>query len=208
MSGASVMSTVYHRRTMNDITNKSEGVYDEILQRYTIYSTFINSGRNIFTGADLTLTVLPLKNLRCMWYTNVYNQDFYADLDSYVVEKSNLTFSSMLNLMYNYKNFRFQLMGNYRAATENLTGSTEPLYWINATVNADFFKRKMSIRLGMMDVFNWREHSASVSTPTYSSVSSSKQKSQFFTFGLTFRFGRTELERQQKQPDMPAAQPM
>ena len=143
-----------------------------------------------------------------MWYTNVYNQDFYADLDSYVVEKSNLTFSSMLNLMYNYKNFRFQLMGNYRAATENLTGSTEPLYWINATVNADFFKRKMSIRLGMMDVFNWREHSASVSTPTYSSVSSSKQKSQFFTFGLTFRFGRTELERQQKQPDMPAAQPM
>ena len=99
-------------------------------------------------------------------------------------------------------------MGNYRAASESLIGSTEPQYWINATVNADFFKRKMSLRVGMMDVFNWREQSSTVSTPTYSSVSSSKQKSQFVTFGLTFRFGRTELERQQKQPDMSAPTPM
>ncbi len=205
-SGGSFSATLYHRRTMNDITNQSEGVFDQILGRYTVYNTYVNAGKNIYNGADFTITIRPVSDLRLIWYTNLYNQTVYADLGSYVVDKNDFTYDSRLTFMYNYKNLRFHLNGNYRAASETLTGSVDPSYWINATFSADFMNRKLSVRLGVMDIFNWMERSYTTTTPTYISTGSSKQKSQFLTFGLTFRFGKIELERMQKQPDMSMSQ--
>lgn len=205
-SGGSFSATLYHRRTMNDITNQSEGVFDQILGRYTIYNTYVNAGKNIYNGADFTITVRPVSDLRVIWYTNLYNQNVYADLGTYVVDKHDFTYDSRLTLMYNYKIFRFHLNGNYRAASETLNGSVDPTYWINATFSADFLNRKLSVRMGVMDIFNWMERSYTTTTPTFISTGSSKQKSQFITFGLTFRFGKMELERMQKQPDISVPQ--
>jgi hypothetical protein len=200
-SGASISATAFHRRTLNDITQRTDGVFDTILGRYTIYTTFVNAGKTIFNGADFTVSFNPVKNLRMVWYTNAYHQNFYADFDTYVIDKSDFTFNSRLMFMYNISLFRIQLMGNYRSASQNLTGSEDPTYWMNLTVNADLFNNKLSLRLGMMDVFNWMERNVSTTTPSYISTSSSKQKSQYLTFGITFRFGKIELERMQRQPD-------
>lgn len=199
-SGTSISSTIYHRRTNNDITYKSEGKFDQTYDRFTIFSTYINAGKNIYNGADFTINYSPIKNLRFIWYTNIYDQSFYADLGSYVIDKNDFAYNSRLTLMYNYKNIRMHIIGNYRSASDNIFGRTEPDYWINASLNADFFKRKLSLRLGMMDVFNWMERVSSTSTPTYISLSSSKHRSQFVNFGITFRFGKIELEKPQMAP--------
>jgi len=200
-SGTSISATVYHRRTRNDITYKSESAFDSIYNRYTIFSTHINAGKNIYNGADFTINYSPIKSLRLIWYTNLYDQSFYADLGSYIIDKNDFAYNSRLTLMYNFKNIRMHLIGNYRSASENVFGRTEPNYWINASVNADFYNRKLSLRLGMMDVFNWMERVSSTSTPTYISLSSSKLRSQFVNFGITFRFGKVELEK----PQMPSS---
>lgn len=201
-SGSSISATLYHRRTLHDITDKSEGVYDSLLNRYTIYSTYINAGKRIFTGLDLTAMWRPSKAYRIMLNFNLYDQDFYADLGSYIVDKHNLTYNGKLIFMWNYKNLRFNLTGVYRAASANLQGSDEPTYWINSTINADLFDRKLSLRLGMQDIFNWLENSSSTNTPSVISESYSKSKSQYLTFGITFRFGKVELEQQQMQPNV------
>ncbi len=199
-SGSSVSATIYHRRTNLDITTKSEGIFDTLLNRYTIYSTYINAGKRINTGGDFTITWVPKRSTRLMLNTNVYYQDFYADLDSYIIDKENLTYDAKLIFMWNYKFLRLNITCIYRAAAINLQGTSEDNYFINASVNADFFKKKMSVRLGMQDIFNWQENNTTTKTPTYYSENFSKNRSQFLTFGITFRFGKIELERKQMPP--------
>lgn len=199
-SGSSVSTTVYHRRTNLDITNSREAVFDSLLNRYTIYMTFVNAGKNINTGGDITLTYRPKPAWRFMLNFNMYNQDFYADLGSYVVDKHEFTWDSKLIIMWNYKFLRLNVMGVYRAASASLQGTTEPAYFTNATVNADLFDKKLSIRLGMQDIFNWQERRSNTNTPTYIVESYSKNKSQFLTFGITFRFGKVEMEQNQMPP--------
>ncbi|HBG71310.1 MAG: hypothetical protein A2W93_01660 [Bacteroidetes bacterium GWF2_43_63] len=199
-NGSSISTTLYHRRTNLDITTKSEGVYDTLLNRYTIYSTYINAGKNINTGGDFTVTWRPKPAYRIMFNANVYYQDFYADLGSYKVDKSNLTYDGKLIFMWNYKILRLNVMGIYRAASASLQGSSEDTYFVNANLNVDLFKKKLSIRLGMQDIFNWQESNTITNTPTYYSENYSKNRSQFLTFGITVRLGKIELEQSQMPP--------
>lgn len=193
--GSNIMATLYHRRTNLDITRTSTSLFDTLLNRYTVYSTYINSGKNIFTGADLTLNWVPKPMYRIMFNMNLFNEDIYADLGDYVVDKDNFTWDSKLIFMLNLGIFRLNVMGIYRAADQTLTGSVDDIYFINATASADLFNRKLSLRFGMMDVFNMMERNSATNTPTYISLSSSKRKSQYLTFGITFRFGKLELEQ-------------
>ena len=202
-SGHSISSTLYHRRTMRDITNKTEGIYDSLLNRYTTYSTYVNAGKNIFTGLDLSLTLKIKKMSRIMLSMDAYNVDINADLGTYTVDKNDLTYNAKIIYMLNYKFLRFNLMGIYRAANSSLMGRSEPTYFMNATLNADFFNKKMSVRLGMQDIFNWMKNDETTNTPTIISNSVSKYTSQYFTFGLTFRFGKVELDKGQMQNQAP-----
>lgn len=205
-SGSSINATLYHRRTNLDITTKTEGIFDTILGRYTFYSTYINAGKRIHTGVDLSASWKINSSLRLMGSMTFYDQDFYADLGSYIVDKHNFTYNSRLIVMWNYKMIRLNINGNYRGATQELQENLKPTYFINATVNADFFNKKMSIRFGMQDIFNWMERIQTVQSPTIISSNYSKSKSQYFTFGLTFRFGKIELEQQQIPPQSPGVQ--
>ena len=202
-SGSSISASIYHRRTNLDITRKTEAAFDTLLDRYTVYTSYINAGKNIFTGADVTLTWRIKTAYRLMFNVNFYHQDIFADLNSYIIDKEDYTYNGKLIFMWNYKLFRVNIMGIYRAAEESMQGAEEASYWINANASADLFNRKMSLRFGMNDVFNWNERNFSISTPTFISSSSSKRKSQFLTFGITFRFGKLELEQQQKPPQNP-----
>lgn len=200
-SGNSLSATLYYRRTMRDITSKTEGIYDPFLSRYTVYDTYINAGKSIFTGADATYTFKIKKSSRLMLNFNLYDQDFSADLGTYTVDKHSLTYNGKMIYMWNYKFLRLNVTGIYRAAAASIQGNEEPTYFINATVSADLFDKKMSVRLGMQDIFNWLENTSSMNTPTIVSTSTSKSNSQYFTFGITFRFGKVELEQQQMQPN-------
>lgn len=192
--GSSISATVYHRRTLRDITNKSEGVFDTLFNKYIVYSTYINAGKNISTGGDLSAVWVPTPAYRIMFNVNLYNQHFKADLGSYKIDKSSFTYDSKIIFMWNYKFLRLNIMAFYKGATENLQGNSKPNYFINAHVSADLFKRKLSLRLGMQDIFNWQKSDDETITPSYISKTYSKNRTQFLTFGVTVRLGKIELE--------------
>lgn len=70
---------------------------------------------------------------------------------------------------------------------------------MNFGVRADFFKRKMSAFINVQDIFNWgkRIGSGSKNTNPYylTDVTSKTVNSRFISAGLTFRFGKMELEK-------------
>lgn len=191
--------SLYHRRTNKSQTNTMEAVYDSYLQRYTLYSFMTNSGMDIFTGGDVTFTFRPKPFLNVMINGNFYNKDIYADLGSYVVSKNDFSYDGKLIVSgFFLKNYQFQMMGFYRSKSPSLMGTTSDMFFVNASLKADFFKRKMSLSISAQDIFNTQKSTQITQTPTLISTDKSWSNSRCYVIGLTFRFGKIELEKEQK----------
>ena len=174
-NGSALNVSIYHRNTNQSISSVIFSVYDTIIQRTTLFSTYGNSGHDIFTGGEFTITLRPLKSLNIMMTNNVYNKIIDADLGMYKVYKNDFSFDNRTTVMYTIKQlYTLQLMGYYRSASLNIQGTSEPLYYINATLKADLFKKKLSVRFGVQDIFNWQKDLKKTDTPTIISSSSSK----------------------------------
>ena len=66
-------------------------------------------------------------------------------------------------------------------------------------MRADFFDRKMSVFVNAFDIFNWNRWGYSNSSPYVTATTDSKYNSRSVSVGLTFRFGKMELEQKAKQ---------
>jgi hypothetical protein len=198
-SGGSMNINIYHRNTNNSISSINSAQFDTILQRTTLFSTYANSGHDAYTGGEFTITYRPIKTLNLMFTNNFYDKSIKADLGLYKIDKHDFSFDHRTTVVYTLKKlYTIQLMGYYRSANLTIQGSSDPVYYINATVRADLFKKKLSIRFGVQDIFNWQKEYKNTNTPTLISSSSSKSITQYFTAGLTFRFGKVELESKAK----------
>ena len=76
-------------------------------------------------------------------------------------------------------------------------------YFLNMGLRSDFFKRRMSVFVNVQDIFNWGATIGSGSSntnPYYLSDSTRKMlNSRYISAGVTFRFGKLELERDAKE---------
>ena len=111
---------------------------------------------------------------------------------------------------YAMKAFEVHASGYYRSPTQTLFAEREASYAINCGLRADFFDKKMSVHLNVNDIFNWNRWDNNTSNPYYISYSSFKFNSRSISAGITFRFGKMELERRAREGgedsgDMPAS---
>jgi len=198
-NGSALNINIYHRNTNKLVSKVVFSVFDTILQRTTLFSTFANSGHDIFTGGEFTVTIRPLKSLNIMFSSNVYNKIIDANLGMYSIYKNDFSFDNRTTIVYTLKKlYTIQLMGYYKSTALNIQGSSDPMYYINATIKADLFKRVLSLRFGVQDIFNWQKDLRLTNTPTITSTSNQKSMTQFVTAGITFRFGKIELESKSK----------
>ena len=76
-------------------------------------------------------------------------------------------------------------------------------YFLNMGLRSDFFKRRLSVFVNVQDIFNWGARIGSGSTntnPYYLSDSTRKMlNSRYISAGVTFRFGKLELEQKAKE---------
>jgi len=54
----------------------------------------------------------------------------------------------------------------------------------------------------MQDVFNWQKNNSITNTLNYTGTSSSKNLTQYITAGITWRFGKIEMEKDVKKGKM------
>lgn len=202
-NGSSINLSLYYRRTKNEINDYSYSTYDTLLQKTTVYSTYLNSGFNHFSGSEITFNYSFLKKYRAMLNVDFYYYDIEAELGNYKIDKEDFSYNTKLILNANYKYFRLNATGNYRSGGMQLLGEKKPIYYINLSASADFFDRKLSLRVGAQDIFNWQKNDETVSTPTLISVRHNKNMSQYFTFGIIYKFGKTELESKAKNVNAP-----
>ena len=204
----------YARLSQNEIDNLSDvtSLEDEYLKRIVNYSIPYNMGMSDRYGMSANVTYRPTGFLNIRFYANAYDYGYRMDYNGRDVKNHKFSYSFRINAWYKFlDNYQLYASANYNSPTIGLYSTRKARYNINLGIRADFFKRKMSVFVNVNDIFNWgaRYGSGSENTNPYY-LSNSTSKTYYFgkptkpistsvSAGITFRFGKMELERRAKE---------
>ena len=191
----------YTTNEVNDLTDITDGV-DEYLYRIVQYTTPYNMGMSYRYGLSANMMFRPSGFFNLRFYGNLYHSGYemYYDKLGQVYSDGMTSYSLRLNLWTKVLDrYQIHASANYSSPTQSLFATRKARYSLDFGLRSDFFNRRMSVFVNVRDVFNWGAIIGGGSTntnPYYLSNSTSKTiNSRYISAGLTFRFGKMELER-------------
>lgn len=204
MRMGSVGVETYTRISQNEINYLSDNELDNMLNRMVQYSMPHNVGNSYRYGLSTNLMIRPSGFFNIRLYGNFYNAGYHYEYMRngipVTADDSKFSYSLRLNSWVKVWN-KYQVFAsmNYTSSTLSLYSVSKPRYWFNCGVRADFFKRKMSAYINVQDLFNWGKTigGGTNNTNPYLLIDSKTRtlNSRYISAGLTFRFGKMELER-------------
>ena len=197
----SVGLSTYYRDSKGTINNVSENVFDSIyFNRWVRATKPYNVDNSYNLGFEANVMYRPTAFFNVRLYANVYDNYYSTIFNGQEVENDMWSYSLRLNLWAKLWNkLEVHASGYYRSATQSLYAEQRPSYAVNCGLRADFFDKKMSIYLNVNDIFNWNKWDNNTNNPYYISYSSYKYNSRYISAGVTFRFGKMELENRARQ---------
>jgi outer membrane receptor protein involved in Fe transport len=196
----SVGLSTYFRNSKDEINDLTDVAYSNYHGRYVNFSMPVNSGKSHAYGIDANITynIKAFMNIRL--YANVYNSRTETVFRKDTKEiTDNFAYSFRLNFWAKlWKVLEVNLSGNYRSKTKSLFRTEQSVYSINGGLRADFWKRKISVYLNVQDIFNWNRSTNNTTNPYYIAYNSTVYNSRYISVGITFRFGKMEMEQQAK----------
>ncbi len=198
----------YGRWSTNEISSLTDSEYDRFLDRVVSYSMPYNMGSSWRYGTSFNMTYRPTGFFNVRLYANLYNYGYHMEYDRQGVhqidERDMWSWSVRVNAWAKIFN-QLQLTASafYNSPTLSLMSQRKARYSLNMGVRSDFFNRKLSVFVNVQDIFNWGAKIGSGSenfNPYYLSNSTNKMlNSRYISAGVTFRFGKLELERSAKE---------
>ncbi len=194
----SVGLSAYFKNSKDEINNLTDVIYNDFFGRYVTFYMPVNSGKSYRYGADANIMYKLKSFMNIRLNASIYqlhSETVFRENEKTITD--NLTYSFQLNFWAKlWKFLEVNLSGNYRSKTETLFLIEQPVYSINCGLRSDFWKRKISVYLNVQDIFNWNKQRNDTTNPYYIAYSSTKVNSRFISAGITFRFGKIELEHQ------------
>jgi outer membrane receptor protein involved in Fe transport len=192
----SVGLNAYFRNNKDERNGFTDVVYSEVFQRYVTYFSYINSGKSRQYGSDLNVTykVKAFMNIRLKAGIYQYhNETLFRNQDTVIT--NNLGYNFQINFWAKlWKFLEINASGYYRSKSKSVYSEYEPTYAINCGLRSDFWNKKISVFLNVQDIFNWGRQRNANTNPYYIAYSSKKYNSRFISAGVTFRFGKIEME--------------
>jgi len=206
MSFGNVGLEGYARYSANEIDNLTTSTEDDdpILNRIVQFSQPFNMGSSYRVGGSANVMFRPSGFINVRLYANLFDYGYRLDQGARgVLENHKVSYSIRLNTWAKvWNNYQIFASANYSSPTISLAAERKARYFLNFGVRADFFKRKMSVFVNVQDIFNWGKTVGSGSTNTnpylLSESNSYTINSRYISAGLTFRFGKMELENRSK----------
>lgn len=193
----SVGITAYFKHSNDEISSLSDVAYSEVFGRIVSFSQPLNAGKSLNTGAELNVTYRLKAFMNIRFYGNVYyhKSEFNFRNGAEPTKVDNLGYSFRLNFWAKlWKVLEVHASAYYSSKSVSLFSVTKPRYGINCGLRADFLNRKISVHLNVNDIFNWNANKSESTNPYYQYISTSKSISRTISAGITFRFGKMELE--------------
>ena len=198
----SVGISAYYKHSNNEISTLSDVAYSDVFGRIVTFSYPLNVGKSMNTGGELNVTYRLKEFMIIRFYGNVYynKSEFNFRNGAEPTKVDNLGYSFRLNFWAKlWKVLEVHASAYYNSKSVSLFFVTKPRYGINCGLRADFLDRKISVHLNVNDIFNWNADKNENKNPYYQSFSNSKYVSRTISAGITFRFGKMELESRASQ---------
>ncbi len=200
MTFGSVGLSAYYRGKSNEVNDIQLSQYHWLYGRVVPYSYPVNVGKSRQLGFSYNMMYRPSGFFNLRFYADLYNSYLETMFNGTPVTSDRWSYTLSMNLWAKLWNkVEVTASGYYSSPTQSLFSQMDRRYGINAGLKADFFDRKMSVFVNANDIFNWNHWGMSNESPYVHSVSSSKFNSRSVSVGVTFRFGKMELERMARQ---------
>ena len=205
----------YGRLSSNEISSLTDSEYDQYLDRIVSYSVPYNMGSSWRYGTSVNMTYRPTGFFNVRMYANLYNYGYHMEYDRTdefgnirhtVNENDKWSWSVRVNAWTKiFNQYQLTMALGYTSPTISLAAERKARYWLNIGARSDFFNRKMSVFVNVQDLFNWGATIGSGSkntNPYYLTDNTNKMvNSRYISVGVTFRFGKMELEQRAKEGD-------
>ena len=199
----SVGLSAYYRGKSNEvnyITVSSDSSMYWLYGRPVSYAYPVNVGKSHSTGFEANVMYRPSGFFNVRFYANLYDSYINTEYNGRPYEFNMWSYSFRLNLWAKLWNkVEVTASGYYSSPTQSLFSERHARYGINAGLRADFFDRKLSVFVNANDIFNWNSWGNTNNSPYVVSTSNSKYNSRSVSVGVTFRFGKMELEQRARQ---------
>ena len=196
----SVGLSAYYRGKTNEVNTIQLSEYHWLYNRVVQYSYPVNVGKSHSTGLEANVMYRPSGFFNLRFYANLYDSYIYTEYNGKPYEFDKWTYSFRLNMWAKLWNkLEVTASGYYSSPTQSLFSERHARYGINAGLRADFFDRKMSVYVNANDIFNWNNYGRTEASPYVQSISNYKYNSRSVSVGVTFRFGKMELEQRARQ---------
>jgi len=194
----SVGLSAYFRNNKDERNGFTDVMYSDVFQQYVTYFSYINSGKSRQYGGDLNVTYKLKAFMNIRFTAGIYqyhNETLFRDEE--LVITNSLCYNFRLNFWAKlWKFLEVNTSAYYRSKTKSVYSEYEPTYAINCGLRSDFWKKKISVFLNMQDIFNWGKQRNNNTNPYYMAYTSKKYNSRYISAGITFRFGKIEMESQ------------
>jgi len=188
--------TAYFKNNKDEMNTLTDVIYSEFFGRLVSFTMPVNSGKSHRYGGDVNVTYKLKTFMNIRFTANLYQS--HSEIVFRGNEKVKTDFfgySFRLNFWTKvWKFLEINASGNYRSKTKTPLFEEKPTYSLNCGLRADFWQKKISVFLNVQDIFNWGKQSNNNTNPYYIAYSSTKWNSRFLSTGITFRFGKIEME--------------
>ena len=188
--------------SMRDQTNTLTDVaYSDVFGRIVAFSQPFNIGTSRNGGLGLNTTLRPADFMNIRFYANLFDDYYRVQYrPGQWAESEKLCYSMRLNFWAKlWDKLQVFANANYRSRTQTLLAEVDPYFSFDCGVSTDLFDRRLSLFLNVNDLFGTVRTGGESVNPYNPSTSESTLTSQYVSFGLTWRLGRTEMEGMQQK---------
>ena len=196
----------YFKNTKDEFSRLSDVVYSPFFGTIVSFTKPLNAGKSLNTGAEFNMMYQLKAFMNIRFYANVFYTrsqfQFREKAEPYLIQ--NVNYSFRLNFWAKaWKVLEINASVKYRSKSKSLFTVIKPHYSIDLGLKANFWKNRISVYVDVHDIFNWNKTSYETNNPYYvvTSTSRSSWSSRSVRAGITFRFGKMELESRARQGD-------
>ena len=192
----------WFKNTKDEFSSLMDVCYDPFFGRIVAFSQPINAGKTLNTGTELNVTYQLKTFMNIRFYGNLYytKSEFHFRDEEQPYMAENLGYSFRLNFWAKlWKFLEVNAAANYQSQNVFFFSTVKPTYSIDLGLRAEFWKRRIAVWVNVDDLFDWGR-SATVNDSPYYSYSDSTRvsyRARTVRFGLSFKFGKMELEGSQ-----------
>ena len=200
--GSIGLSAYYRGKSneVNEIQKSSDSTVYWLYGRVVPYSYPVNVGKSHQLGFEYNMMYRPSGFFNLRFYANLYNNSIKTAFEGQDYSFDTWSYSLSMNMWAKLWNkIEVTSSARYSSPTQMLFSEWHARFSVNAGLKADFFDRKLSVFVNAYDIFNTNHWGESNFSPYVQSTSDGKYNSRSVSVGLTFRFGKMELEQRARQ---------